>query len=94
MADDVRMTPDWERHLAGPIDAMLTRLGSAVLSDAERGVPVDTGRLRQSLAAEVSDGTLRVGSTDVEYSTYVELGTRHQRPQPYLRPALYRRRVL
>ena len=50
--------------------------------------PVDTGRLRNSIAHEpVDDHTERIGS-NVEYAPYVELGTRYQKAQPYLRPAV------
>ena len=57
---------------------------------ASRRVPVDTGHLRRSLTIDFSDGGLtgRV-STDVEYSIYVEFGTRFQSAQPFFRPSLY-----
>lgn len=54
---------------------------------AKELVPVDTGRLRASLAIDPSIDRLtwRVG-TNVEYSVNVEFGL-GQREQPYLRPA-------
>lgn len=64
-----------------------------VLADAKRYCPVDTGRLRASLAHEIEmskDGvTGRVG-TNVKYGVYVEYGTSNPNypKQPYLRPAL------
>src|SRR5690625_674089 len=60
---------------------------------ASRRVPVDTGHLRRSLTIDFSDGGLteRV-STDVEYSMYVEFGTRFQSAQPFFRPILYEQR--
>jgi len=46
---------------------------------------VDTGRLRDSIDSElVSDDEVRIG-TNVEYATYVELGTSKMAPRPFLR---------
>ena len=59
---------------------------------AKRYAPVDTGRLRASIRTEVEriakdvvEGKI---GTNVDYATYVALGTSRQSPQPYLRPAL------
>jgi len=50
--------------------------------------PVDTGRLRASIShGKEGDDTMVVG-TNVEYAPYVELGTKFQKEQPYLRPAI------
>ena len=49
--------------------------------------PVDTGNLRSSITHEVLTDEARVG-TNVEYSPYLEYGTRKMSAQPYLRPAL------
>lgn len=59
-----------------------------------RKVPVDTGHLRRSLTIDFRDGGLtgRV-STNVEYSMYVEYGTRFQSAQPFFRPSLYEQRI-
>lgn len=59
-----------------------------------RKVAVDTGHLRRSLTIDFRDGGLtgRV-STNVEYSMYVEYGTRFQSAQPFFRPSLYEQRV-
>lgn len=59
---------------------------------SKRLCPVDTGRLRSSIArgeitrtGDTIEG--RIG-TDVEYAKHVEYGTTVSRAQPYLRPAL------
>ena len=61
-----------------------------VESRAQNIVPVDTGELQESIRHETDRDILeaKVGS-DVEYSGYVELGTRKMAAQPYLRPAAY-----
>lgn len=44
------------------------------------------GTLRDSITHEVDGDSVYVG-TNVYYAPYVELGTRHMDPRPYLRPA-------
>lgn len=67
--------------------------GAAVVErDAKIRCPVDTGTLRRSLREMKQNKTpgrieSQVG-TDIEYAPHVEFGTRYQRAQPYLRPAL------
>jgi HK97 gp10 family phage protein len=60
-----------------------------VEAGAKRRAPVDTGRLRNSITHRVEpDGLSAVVGTNVEYAPHVEFGTRFQRAQPYLVPAL------
>lgn len=54
---------------------------------AKRKAPVDTGRLRASITHD-SDGEGFIVGTNTTYASFVELGTRHQAPQPYLVPGL------
>ena len=68
--------------------AALEEVGLVAEGYAKRACPVDTGRLRNSITHIVDeDGKCAVIGTNVEYASYVELGTRHQKPQPYLKPA-------
>lgn len=53
---------------------------------AKEIVPVDTGRLRNSITHEVDAKDVYIGS-NVEYAPHVECGTIHQKAQPFLRPA-------
>jgi len=53
---------------------------------AKEIVPVDTGRLRNSITHEVDGKEVFVGSA-TEYAASVEYGTVKQKAQPYLRPA-------
>ena len=71
-------------------------LAEAVASEARKIVPVDTGRLRNSITTSgpvpSGKGFVAFVSTNVKYAVYVELGTYKMKAQPYLRPAL--RKVL
>lgn len=60
----------------------------AVELKAQELCSVKTGNLQESIRNEV-EGTIAQVGTDVEYSYYVEMGTRKQAAQPYLRPALW-----
>ena len=74
------------------IDAALAKsmeeIGLVAEGYAKKACPVDTGRLRNSITHVVraSEKAVYIG-TNVEYGPYVELGTRHMKAQPYLRPA-------
>jgi len=73
-----------------------------VLKDAKNRVPVDTGKLRDSLkrsrnknpdpeigAKEVVEvGLISRGGRGTRYGGFVEFGTEKKAPRPYLRPAL------
>lgn len=48
---------------------------------------VDTGRLRGSISHAVDDHDVYIG-TNVEYASYVELGTYKMAPRPFLRNAI------
>ena len=48
---------------------------------------VDTGRLRGSVTGEYDGNGVQVG-TNVEYATYVELGTYKMGARPYIKPSI------
>jgi phage gpG-like protein len=52
---------------------------------------VQTGVLRRSITHEMHD-TLPIGrvGTNVEYSKWLEFGTRRMKPRPFIRPSLMR----
>ncbi|MBC6988936.1 HK97-gp10 family putative phage morphogenesis protein [Hymenobacter sp. BT491] len=57
-------------------------------SDAKQLAPVDTGRLRASIHADINpDGLGATVGSNVTYSVFIELGTRTMRAQPFLFPA-------
>lgn len=75
----------------GDVAKDLLRRALRVESAAKRLCPVVTGRLRSSITHDLehdSQGLVAFVGSDVHYAPHVELGTRYQRPQPYLRPAL------
>lgn len=97
---------DWREKIAADVRDLFGKLVGEVLEDAQALVPVDTGHLRESLSSEINGDTARIGS-DLNYALYVEEGHRVAYagpdgetiftgdivpPQPYLRPALFRRR--
>lgn len=75
-ARGMRIDPSASAHVDAAIDEWLLHgIGEPIRDDAKAIVHKKSGRLADSLIAEVRGGVLRVGSTDVNYSTDVELGT-------------------
>jgi phage gpG-like protein len=69
----------------------VTALSKNFATGNNGGPRVRTGRLRSSITWAVGEDTLGLYvdiGTNVEYAPYVELGTSHARPYPFLRPAL------
>ncbi len=94
MADvDIRWDYDGLARLYLLIDERGERLVGQIADDMRRLVPVDTGALRSSIEDTYVDptGVITVGT---DYWRYVEYGTRYMDAQPYIRPALYRKRSL
>jgi HK97 gp10 family phage protein len=59
-----------------------------VQAGAKARCPVDTGRLRGSIAVEIEEGGLGASvGTNVHYAPFVEFGTSRMRARPYLFPA-------
>ena len=57
-----------------------------VESNAKRFAPVDTGRLRASIASNIKPDRGEVG-TNVEYAPFMEFGTYKSAGKPFLFPA-------
>lgn len=90
--------PNFERNLKRAFDELalesfddLQRVALDVQNRARELCPVDTGRLRSSIhhkpGRDQRGPYVDVG-TNVDYAAFVEYGTRHQRAQPFLRPAV------
>lgn len=89
--------PGAQDHLAGLVTRFFdTELGPAIRDEIRANIAVLTGRLRASESFDVQMyghmPVLRIGSTDVDYSVYVELGTSRMAARPVMQAALYRRR--
>lgn len=91
MADHVEVTGNSEAVSTGisqAISSAMEEIGMLAEGYAKRACPVDTGRLRNSITHQMgSEGRSVYIGTNVEYAPHVELGTRHQQAQPFLRPA-------
>lgn len=81
-------TGDVLRALENKIPAALEACGLQAESHAKSIVPVDTGQLRNSITHTQEGDRTEVIGTNVSYAPYVELGTRRQSAQPYLKPAV------
>lgn len=80
----LQLSQEGERTLRREV----ARSALAIQGTAKTLAPVDTGRLRNSIAVEFMDGGLsaRIG-TNVEYAPFVEFGTRRMGARPFLFPA-------
>lgn len=91
MAIDIEVTDNSDmivKDIDLAISAALEEIGMLAEGYAKRACPVDTGRLRNSITHQMgSDERSVYIGTNVEYAPHVELGTRHQQAQPFLRPA-------
>ena len=91
MATDIEVTDNSDMVVKGisqAISTALEEIGMLAEGYAKKACPVDTGRLRNSITHQMgSDGRSVYIGTNVEYAPHVELGTRHQQAQPFLRPA-------
>jgi HK97 gp10 family phage protein len=67
----------------------LDKIGAVVEAEAKLRTTVDTGTLRRSISfvTDESNNKVSIGS-NVEYASYVELGTSRQTEQPFLTPAV------
>lgn len=75
----------------GPVGRWLAATAQKVTNEAKRRSPVDTGRLRASIAwqlLEDSDGVFARVGTDVNYAPFVHEGTRYMRGRPFIEEAL------
>lgn len=58
-----------------------------VEANAKAVVPVDTGKLKNSITSEFPSPTKAIIAPHTEYAHFVEYGTRRMRAIPYMRPA-------
>lgn len=96
----LEMTANWQKNF-GVAEGrrILEPLGDAIVADAKRFAPVDTGELKNSISHKIEStndplGVALIIQAAAEHAAHVELGTRRMAPQPYLRPAVEKRRSL
>jgi len=84
-----------EGKLLGDIQKSLEQIGLVVERQAKINVTksppshpqVQTGRLRSSITHNVNPGEVEIG-TNVSYGKWLELGSSHNPPYPFLFPAV------
>lgn len=75
---DVEKNNRWEKfpaEMEKRLETALLKGGETVRAEAVLHCPVDTGRLRSSLAVEQVDPVTVLVGTNLEYGIYVEFGT-------------------
>lgn len=91
MPDGFRMDPDAWAKIQRLSERARDRVLDDIAEDARRFAPVDTGELRESIHVDKHAHEV-VASAD--HAVYVEQGTENMAAQPFLAPALYKRRNL
>lgn len=81
------MTKEIKNASDEAIEAALEAVGLQAEGYAVMICPVDTGRLRDSIAHAVDGHTVAIG-TNVEYAPKIELGGSRQAPNGFLGPAI------
>jgi HK97 gp10 family phage protein len=71
------------------LDKIETKITDSIVQKAKELAPVGSGKLRNSIKSKKKDNNLWEIVADVPYSYYVEMGTSHEAPHPFLRPATY-----
>ena len=93
MAMRIIMTENHANELRAELSkakkAALTAVGLQASKNVRQITPIDTGRLKSSISYRLQgDSAVSIG-TNVEYATYVEMGTsKMKKPHPYLRPGI------
>ncbi|MHB8171214.1 MAG: HK97-gp10 family putative phage morphogenesis protein [Thermincolia bacterium] len=81
---------DMGRQAEGRVDQVLLKAGFMVERDVKNNTPVDTGRLRSSVATRLvaaNRKSVEVG-TNVRYARFVHAGTSKMPARPFLTSAL------
>lgn len=73
------------------VNRYLDKVAANVVQDSKLNAPVKTGALRESIQSGKEGSSILIFS-DIEYAKYVELGTRNQTPNPFLRTAARNRK--
>jgi len=82
--------PRIAERLPEAVSAIIRKAAFDIEANAKAIVPVDTGKLKNSISSEFPSPTEAIIAPHTDYAVYVEFGTCHQRAQPYMRPAAER----
>lgn len=75
-------------RLAGVTEQAINDFADDVVLHMKGVVPVDTGKLRDSISKKSEGLVIKVGPRGVNYAEYVEFGTSRAPAQPYVRPTI------
>lgn len=75
-------------RLAGVTQEAIEEFADDVVQHMKGVVPVDTGKLRDSIEKKTEGDAVTVGPRGVEYAEFVEYGTSRSPAQPYVRPTI------
>jgi len=75
-------------RVAGVTEEAVAEFAADVESHMKGVVPVDTGKLRDSIEAQKVGTGYTVGPRGVDYAIYVENGTSRSPAQPYVAPTI------
>lgn len=84
---------EWKNNVVDNTLTLVAQTAIRTQRDAKLITPVDTGKLRGSLEADINRNDTSISTeigTDVEYADVVEFGAINQRAQPYLIPSFDR----
>jgi len=84
---NITMLPNGEKALQESLIHFRNKVADMIMDEAKDKVPVRTGTLQKSIHVENDRDASHI-IADTDYALFVELGTRHQAPNPYLVPAL------
>lgn len=80
-----------ESKIRPAVQVAMEQACTLVQDRAKALVPVDTGRLRESIDTQITSDALQITgiiAPHTEYAGFVEFGTHRQHAEPYMRPAI------
>ena len=89
MANVLKNISSWQNNKVNDsVKNALNKTRFKIETTAKQLCPVDTGRLRASIYSKMTGDLSAIVGDKVQYGIYLEKGTRNQRPQPFLMPAV------
>lgn len=85
----VKTTSKAKKILSTFLTAVTKKSAEEIKREAKSLCPVDTGKLRRSITVQEIDKESYAIGSPLDYAIYVEMGTRYQTAQSFLRKAFY-----